>query len=71
MDLEELAKHMYTTLYATSYVVRERLFSVWLLLALLLFSSLVVGHHIPHSKSLLKFMNPQPVPFPEILMWLN
>ena len=71
MDLEELARHMSTTPYATSYVVRERLFYVWLLQASPLFSSLVAGLHIPHSKSPLRSMNPLHVQLPEIQTWLS
>ena len=69
MDLEELAKHMSMTPYATSCVVREKLSFVWLLQALPRFSLLVARLPIQHSKFPLKSMNPQPVPFPEILTW--
>src|SRR6202789_2822470 len=58
-----------TTPYATSYVVRGKLFSVSLLQASPLFSSWVAGLLIPLSKSLSKSMNPPPVPFPEIQTW--
>ena len=43
MDLEEPAKHMFTTPYATSCMVRGKSFSVWLPQALLPFSFSLAG----------------------------